>query len=421
MATLVQAAKSNDKVCVGHYCRMSPGNMDHLQDVLQSNRIVHFEKGDYHITSSSGSGFILVQDVVNLTIIGHGVESQIFCSPNATFGFHFNNVSNLTISGLSISNCSIPVRNVSASILANDSKNVAFLNVSIRSSPGFALIAMKTSLPKLTGLGDDDGSYLSYMPIDIIVEDCNMSLNKQGSLLLYRTSALLKKTVFINNNVLQSLSSELSLRDVYFFSSPMILMQTKKALMTGNVEFHQSPTHIIESGLIIKDSSVVFSNIKGPNLTTMVTVLKSSLNITSNAFIVFKEHVFSHSSLKVFSIKKSNICIQDGAKLLFANNTVSDGSIILLYIAHDSHITIKGSTSTIVFEQNVASNGSIIMYGISGNWNIMNNTCVIFQGNAAHDNANIVSFNMLNFTIAENASITFNNNKVSRNAKISFR
>ena len=98
MATLVQAVKSDDRVCKGDYCRVSPGNMENFQDMLQSNRVVHFEKGDYHITPSSAGGFIEAHDVVNLTITGRGVETQILCSPNATFGFFFNNVSNLTIS-----------------------------------------------------------------------------------------------------------------------------------------------------------------------------------------------------------------------------------------------------------------------------------------------------------------------------------
>ena len=61
--------------------------MEYLQDMLQSNRVVHFEKGDYHITPSSAGGFIQVQDVVNLTIIGRGVDTQILCSSNATFAF----------------------------------------------------------------------------------------------------------------------------------------------------------------------------------------------------------------------------------------------------------------------------------------------------------------------------------------------
>ena len=87
MATLVQAA-SSDRICKGDYCKVSPGNMEHLQDMLQSNTVVHFEKGDYHITPySAAGGFIQVQDVVNLTIIGRGVDTQILCSSNATFAF----------------------------------------------------------------------------------------------------------------------------------------------------------------------------------------------------------------------------------------------------------------------------------------------------------------------------------------------
>ena len=64
MLALVEIAKSNDTVCKGDYCRVFPGNMKYLQDMLESNRVVQFEKGDYHVTPSSAGGFIQVQDVV---------------------------------------------------------------------------------------------------------------------------------------------------------------------------------------------------------------------------------------------------------------------------------------------------------------------------------------------------------------------
>ena len=88
---------------------------------------------------------------------------------------------------------------------------------------------------------------------------------------------------------------------------------------------------------------------------------------------------------------------------------------IIIYIAIDSHVTVKENASTIVFEQNMATNHSRIMYGISGNWIIMNNACIIFQGNTGHNDGNIATFEVFDLTI-ENASITFNKNKVGRSS-----
>ena len=100
---------NNTPTCRGAYCRMYPGNEQHLQDILKSNTVVVFEKGHYNITQGSDGGFIQVQHVSNLTIIGRGTESQILCSPDTPFGFYFNNVSNVSIFELSFVGCSAPV------------------------------------------------------------------------------------------------------------------------------------------------------------------------------------------------------------------------------------------------------------------------------------------------------------------------
>ena len=78
-ASNVERSNNNTPTCSGAYCRVFPGNEQHFQDVLKSNTIVLFEKGNYFITQGSDEGFIQVQHVSNLTIIGHGTESQIMC------------------------------------------------------------------------------------------------------------------------------------------------------------------------------------------------------------------------------------------------------------------------------------------------------------------------------------------------------
>ena len=54
-------------------------------------------------------GFVIVENVCNVVISGYEQGSHIECSHGAGFRFYFKNVINVTITGLRITNCGIPV------------------------------------------------------------------------------------------------------------------------------------------------------------------------------------------------------------------------------------------------------------------------------------------------------------------------
>ena len=416
-------------MCEGDYCRVSPGNMEHLQDMLQSNRVVHFEKGDYHITPSSG-GFIQVQDVVNLTIIGHGVETQILCSPNATFAFYFNNVSNLTISGLSISSCSAPVPDTlidvlslsfyscppftnvidSSSVLVLDSDHVVLSNVTIKTSPGFALVSIQSSLPHQ----------------HLRVEDSDMSFNTQGSLLLHQTTAILSRNNFISNNIsLWSFDSGIRLTDSYFLNSPVIFVRNQQILLFGKVTIDQSSTCIIESNFWVKKGNVTFSNL------SKLFFSKSSLEITSVSSVIFKE-LSNHA----IYFHQSSIYIKKNARLMlfintFYNSTVTKSNVT---ISEDNNYSVNNSIGSLLtlntydyYNDNqlflieycnvtISENASLIFEHNFVNYTI--SFTIIGYNNIVNKDVSFFWIQYCNVSISENASLIIKHNSV--NYTISF-
>ena len=446
---LVQLAKSANGAgfCDGNHCNVTPDNMRYLQDMMQSNKVLEFEKGNYHITSSSIGGFIQVQHIANLTIIGQGAQSLIMCSPNTTFGIYFNNTFNITISGLSISNCSVaipkPLTNVLlynlyserecshlthtpdnyttllSSFLVVDSNNVTFSDVAIRSSPGFALIAIDTYMQKLTSTYEvfPFSSRVSSTR-NILIEDSEMSLNKQGSLLLYRIFATLSQNVYTNNtNSLLSIASKLNIRSMYLLHSPMILIRNEQVLMSENVSLNQSLTCMQRSNFSVENGNMTISNNIINKSKFAVAVLDSTLEITFNTLVVFvKNHLALNAS--AFLAIQSYISIQQNSKLIFMNNTAN--SISTIFSTQKCLIFINKNAS-LTFKQNfVTSTGWIFLARKSSRWQMCSNSSVVFQDNRAEDAGVIMALNNSNFSSHGNSHIVFSNNVIKRNSAALF-
>ena len=457
---LVWLSSTAEGDCDGYHCRVSPGSFNHLQEMLQSNRVVEFEKGDYHITPSSGGGFIQVQDVVNLTIIGQGARSLILCLPNATLGFYFNNACNVTILDLSISNCSAPIpkpltnvllqnypkqecslikhipqnyESVSSSFLIVDSNHVTFSNNAINNSTGFAVIAINTFKYAVTPAN------AAVHRNSITVEDSELSLNTQGSLLLYRINVILNRNVHTKNTIsLFSFGSELTLSDVHISQSPMILIASKGILLSGSLNLDQSPTCVINSTVLIESNNNIMSGFNGSTfIVALLSILDSTFEVTSNSSIVFKENdlafftssffafrscidiqkytkvIFVNNTAStyagIFNALMCNVTISDNAQLIFINNTASNVSAV--FGAQTCNVTIKNNAS-LIFAWNFATNHTSIFAAHTSIWNVYSNASVIFQNNKAQNTSFIVFLNNSNFNSYEDTRMVFSNNEM---------
>ena len=366
MVALTHAAKSNN-VCEGDYCIVSPGNIEHLQDMLQSNRIVEFESGDYQITTSTSGGFIQVEDVVNLTIVGQGMESQIVCSPNATFGFLFKNVSNLTISGLSIFSCSIPVSNT-------------LWNVSLL--PCYESCHLFTNIL-------ENGTTIS------------------SSVFLVNSTAMLNRSNFISNNIgLLTLDSKLVLMHINFSCSPIVFAQNEEIILTGSVAIDQSPTYIIQSNVFSKSDSFETE-------TVTLFVNKSLFEITSNSTVILKDY---HSGFTAAHFLESFLHIKHSGKVILSNNTAYNHTNT--FVIHCCNVTITDNAA-LSLDHNYATNHSAILsVGSVTTWNVHNNANITFQDNKVQDFGYIAQLEAVNINTFDNTAIIFSHNNATYGSAI---
>ena len=98
-------------MCAGNVCQVTPKNIRHLQNMIQSDQTIMFHRRTFHVgmPSRTREGFIRLENVSNVLISGQAGSSHIECFDGASFGFYLKNVSNITIAGLTISNCGAPI------------------------------------------------------------------------------------------------------------------------------------------------------------------------------------------------------------------------------------------------------------------------------------------------------------------------
>ena len=98
---------SRASMCAGNICRVKNDTMQYLQNTIQSDQKIMFDRKTFHVSVSSltGEGFIRLENVSNVLISGHAGDNHIECSSGTRFGLYFKNVTNVTVTGLTISNC----------------------------------------------------------------------------------------------------------------------------------------------------------------------------------------------------------------------------------------------------------------------------------------------------------------------------
>ena len=89
--------------CEEEICHISSDNLWQLQEFISSNRLIVLSEVEFSVDDSNG--FVVIENVSNLTISGGESGSLIECSPRSTFGLHLKNATNVTLTGFSIINC----------------------------------------------------------------------------------------------------------------------------------------------------------------------------------------------------------------------------------------------------------------------------------------------------------------------------
>ena len=453
--SVAEKSLPENKTCEGNICQVTPSNIHHIQEMIKSDRTFTFKNGTFQLRMKR---FIVIEDVSNVAINGGGLVSHIECSEGARFGLYFRNVTNITVTGLNITNCSdrIPQNLVqyippsanpcdhkpcrrmpSATILIQASQNVTLSRMHISHSPGMAVAAINVPISKPefqpTGMyptlsqrlprqakikcelsnpqsciqPDKENNY------DIEIRDSSISDSQRGSLILHRISAKLSHSTLNNNSIgILSTSSDMMIEDVDVSHSQKILLEGGSAFISGSVNFNQSSLYMRNFYLTVDNK---FSEFLGQNGTAVFTAIDSELDISNNSKLSFKKCNLSANSSALIIIGTS-IKVQDSSSMEFTSNIASDMASIFASI---QSTLIIGGNSSLILSDNFVNNSWLLMAGFDSRWTTTGeNDVITIVNNTVIDGGNVAEFHNSTVRLHNNTHVLLKNNSALRNSSL---
>ena len=377
-------------------------------------------------------------------------------------------MSNVTFTGLTITNCGAPLpenleheiprspdvrqfTEVKATVLVLASLNVTLSKVQLLRSPGFAIAAINTrrsihSLPtpsgpegipilrsRLTQQSDflfedqnpslcDHGTFQSCIMSsspklhNIMIEDSDISHSQMGSLIVHRIAGVLIRTTLNNNSIgILSTSSDIETQDLTISQCPLSSLESGSFVITGNLKSEQSSFHVRKYNLRIHSGRVVFFGLSALNFKTALTAIDSVLDIGRNSEVLFTGFDLLANTSALIT-KASSIMIHDNSSLIFTNNFASDGASISASI--DRSIVSVVRNSSLVFSHNSVRNAWTLFTGFSSSWNVRNDATFVLENNTASDGGRIVEFYNTDTRIVDDACVSLHKNTIQRNSML---
>ena len=416
---------SHTSLCVGNICQVKPDNVRHLQNMIQSDQSIMFDRGTFHVgmPSQTGEAFIRFENVSNVLVSGHAGGSHIECSAGASFGLYFKNVSNVTVTGLTITNCGslIPqcleyelIRSsdlpcdhivcpphfteVTTTILILDSVNVTLSSVAVAHSSGFAVAAINTHKTK------------SYK---LVINDCDISHSQMGALMLNGVAVMLNHTSLSNSSMgLVSTSSHTEIKDTNISECSVSSMESGSLVFTGTVRVNQSSFQVRNQTVRIHNSTTVFSSVSRTNVSAVLSVVASELYINTNSEVVFTGLNLSGNTSALLA-SDSIIVHRDNSSLTFTDNFASNNASI--FSAESTDVSIFNHTSLHFSHNSVGGARALfvsrpILTLFEGHWLVHDYANIVFNNNTAFDGGELVKFCNMDMLLFDNAQFLLQSN-----------
>ena len=410
---------SHTSLCAGNICQVKPDNMRHLQNMIQSDQSIMFDRGTFHLgmPSQTGEGFIRFENVSNVLVSGHAGGSHIECFAGASFGFYFKNVSNVTVTGLTITNCGslipqyleyelirssdLPCDHIvcpphfteaTTTILILDSVNVTLSSVAVAHSSGFAVAAINTHKTK------------SYK---LVINDCDISHSQMGALMLNGVAVMLNHTSLSNSSMgLVSTSSHTEIKDTNISECSVSSMESGSLVLTGTVRVNQSSFQVRNQTVRIDNSTTVFSSVSRTNVLAVLSVVASKLYINRNSSVVFTRVSLSGNSSALVAVA-STVSLWDNSSLKFNSNSASEGASIFATVETTVNIY---NHSSLNFNHNLVQSAWVLFAGFHNEWMAQNDAKVVFNSNTASDGGKLAEFYKSHLMLYDNTQFVLENN-----------
>ena len=404
-------------------CHIYPNSFGQLQDVISSNRHIILNGVEFNVNGRNG--FTLIENVSNLTISSAEKEGSIIkCSSESTFGLHLKNSTNISLTGITITNCAsyIPTHmmqyqyNTSqyneATLLIETPRNINLSKVHIKHSLGVAMAIFDF-------IFQGPSIAMDVVNFNLTLINCTISHSREESLVIFGTTSLLiERTLITNSSIgIDTYKADILIKYLYVsncISSSVVAGQVMviEGLQMTNNSLTISESIILfigdktMSGLTVNDS-VIFvkenSVLQFQMFSGTVLILTQSFFTLDNSTMTFTQNNVHPQAL----FRESHISVSNGSTLSITNNTLTHG-ILMSW----NNCSIIVNSGILLIEENECqysdliqgTNNTIITWKNGSNFNFNHNSIL------AHSAAFHLLYGWMNFS---ESFLVANNNSLS--------
>ena len=383
-------------LCKGEICHISQNQFSQLQEIISSNQLIILNEGEFSVNDRNG--FLLIENVSNLTISGGERGSLIQCSPDSSFGLYLKNTTNITLTGITMRGCAfpcnqiqlvqkcIPVHNsrpsplTETAILLEMPRNVVLSGIHVEYSPGLAIAVIDSShscLPRRV---------FAFMKTeedvnpDLRLTDCTISHSGEGSVVIHGfIPTVIEDSVITNSRYgIMSTYADIVIKNVNIINCTESCIAWSHVIVSKKLVMITSLFNIDFLNLYIYDCKILFSNstfYSGENMYAEIMAINSELVFklsshfhmdtfglnTSNSTLTFTGKMDPYWEEPII-IKSGNLKMEDRSSLTIVNSSRSvTVSSIGWILGHDSYVSVTGNSelSIMIWKSNVSFNGAV--------------------------------------------------------------
>ena len=414
--TICCDGQTSQSLCKVDTCYVSADDIFFLGEMIHSNQLIILTAVEISVDESSG--FIVIENVSNLTISGGESGSLIECFEDSSFGLHFKNTTDVILTRLRIKNCGSFVpkyllqytsyfneSNVNdyyppsiffplTSLLIEMSRNMKLLRVHIENSPGVALTIIDYEIDQ-----SSKGPMLSVNPKLRLTHD-TMHNSFEG--LVIPSSLLLEKSVITNSpaGIFSRSTGNILIKNVEVINCLLIFLWGGRVTVRESLTMNSSSLYMRHHHLHVIGGTILFygNNTK----TKLLQLLDCHLFIKDNSEVMFKNISYSHDTIAF--VCSSNMTLH--------RSTVTFTGITRTYrifYLHTSYLNMVNNSSLIITNISMDDFGAFVLLEQS-RWTMEYSTGLFITNNLQLS----INFNQMNASIDGQVQIA--NNTVKYNS-----
>ena len=390
---LCSDAQKSHSPCDDEICHIYPDNFGQLQKAISSNRNIILNGVEFNVNGSNT--FTVIENVSNLTISSAEEEGSIInCSSESTFGLHLKNATNISLTGITITNCAsyIPThamqyeynasQYIEATLLIETPRNINLSKVHIKHSLGAALA--------IFGSFKKPSIAMDVVNFNLTLINCTISHSREESLVIFGTTSLLiERTLIASGRGINAYKADILIKNFNVSNC------TSSSVVAGHVMVTEG-LQMNRSSLTISESNVIFT---GDKSMSGLTVFDSVIFVEENSVIQFQR--FNDTAL----ILILSFLTLDNSTMTFTQSFLTRDKTFTDYLNHvgpqasfiDSHMSVSNG-STLSISNNTLKRGTLMSW---------NNCCINVNGGILLIEENECRYSKL--ILATNTTITLEN------------